>query len=141
MRTVTFDLFSALIDSRTGGSHALQSIADRRGWPVSGETLYDEWDRNNKAAQKGCFPWAAVAVPATAALRRTYEVLELLVNATDAGTDLEAFSDSMADWPLWPDVSDGLPRLASIVRVGLLSNVDDALFARTAAADRSWTRR
>lgn len=40
----------------------------------------------------------------------------------------------MADWPLWPDVAGGLPRLARVARVGLLSNVDDALFARTAAA-------
>ena len=134
VRTVTFDLFSALIDSRAGGSHALQSIADRRGWPVSGETLYDEWDRHNKAAQKACVPWQPWRVPATAALRRTYEVLEVAVNAADVGADIEAFADSMADWPLWPDVADGLPRLASMARVGLLSNVDDALFARTAAA-------
>jgi 2-haloacid dehalogenase len=56
MRTVTFDLFSALVDSRTGGSRALQAVADHRGWPVSGEALYDEWDRQNKAAQKGCVP-------------------------------------------------------------------------------------
>jgi FMN phosphatase YigB (HAD superfamily) len=40
----------------------------------------------------------------------------------------------MAAWPLWPDVPEGLTRLAREWRIGLLSNVDDALFARTAAA-------
>jgi 2-haloacid dehalogenase len=133
--TVTFDLFSALIDSRTGGSRALQSIADRRGWAVSGEALYAEWDRHNKSAQKGCVPWRPWRVPATAALRRTYEALGLApANDAEADTDIATLSDSMSAWPLWPDVAEGLPRLARTVRVGLLSNVDDALFARTAAA-------
>jgi 2-haloacid dehalogenase len=63
MRTVTFDLFSALLDSRTGGSRAWRAVADRRAWPVPGEVLYDEWDRRNKAAQKGCVPWQPWRVP------------------------------------------------------------------------------
>ena len=88
MRTVTFDLFSALIDSRTGGSRALQSVADGRGWPVPGETLYDEWDRHNKAAQKGCVPWQPWRGPATAAWRRTCEVLDLAVTDTDVMADM-----------------------------------------------------
>ena len=132
-RTVTFDLFSALIDSRTGGSRALQSVADRRGWPVPGESLYDAWDRHNKAAQKGCVPWQPWRVPATAAWRRTCEGFGLTLG-DDGAADMAAFAESMADWPLWPDVAEGLPRLADVVRVGLLSNVDDELFARTAAA-------
>jgi 2-haloacid dehalogenase len=131
VRTVSFDLFSALLDSRTGGARCLQSLAAERGWPVSGEQLYDEWDRGNKAAQKGCVPWQPWRVPATAALRRTYEVFGI---AADAAADVETLAGSMAEWPLWPDVADGLPRLARTVRVGLLSNVDDALLARTAAA-------
>ena len=146
MRTVTFDLFSALLDSRTGGSRAWQSVADRRGWPVPGEELYDEWDRQNKAAQQACVPWQPWRVPATAAWRRTCEVMGLAGTDIDAGAgleadaeaeleaDVEAFAATMADWPLWPDVADGLPQLARVARVGLLSNVDDALFARTAAA-------
>ena len=133
-RTVTFDLFSALLDSRTGGSRGWQSVADRRGWPVPGEALYDEWDRRNKAAQRDCVPWQPWRVPATAAWRRTCDDLGLTVTAADVESDVEAFAGTMAEWPLWPGVADGLPRLASTHRVGLLSNVDDALFARTAAA-------
>ena len=134
MRTVTFDLFSALLDSRTGGSRAWQAVADRRGWPVPGEVLYDEWDRRNKAAQKDCVPWQPWRVPATAAWRRTCEVLGLAVTDPGVEADVEAFAATMADWPLWPDVAEGLPRLTRVARVGLLSNVDDALFARTAAS-------
>lgn len=40
----------------------------------------------------------------------------------------------MSDWPLWQDAAAGLQMLAAEHRVGLLSNVDDEMFMRTAAA-------
>jgi 2-haloacid dehalogenase len=57
-----------------------------------------------------------------------------LRRAADADTDTEHLLASVADWPLWPDVAEGLPRLAARHRVGVLSNVDDAVFARTQVA-------
>lgn len=131
MTTVTFDLFSALIDSRTGGSEAFGRLCRDRGWPVTGVQLYDAWDPLNKAAQRDCPTWVPWRVPATTALYRAYGELRL---DGDARADIEALAMSMSDWPLWPDVADGLPRLAVHHRVGLLSNVDDELLARTAAA-------
>lgn len=129
--TVTFDLFSALLDSRSGASAALEEIARDRGWPVTGEHLYDAWDPRNKAAQRDCVTWVPWREPATRALSGVYAELGL---AGDPAADVEALAASMARWPLWPDVVAGLPRLAEHCRVGLLSNVDDELFARTAAA-------
>ncbi|MDQ3484969.1 MAG: haloacid dehalogenase, partial [Actinomycetota bacterium] len=131
MTTVTFDLFSALIDSRTGGSAAFGRLCRDRGWPVVGVQLYDTWDPLNKAAQRDCPTWVPWRVAATSALATAYADLGL---DSDAPADVEALAASMSDWPLWPDVTDGLPRLAAHHRVGLLSNVDDELFARTAAA-------
>ncbi|MGH8968443.1 MAG: HAD family hydrolase [Actinomycetes bacterium] len=131
MTTVTFDLFSALIDSRTGGSAAFRRLARGRGWPVTGQQLYDSWDPNNKAAQRDCSTWVPWREPATTALSRAYDELGL---DGDAAADVEVLVDSMSGWPLWPDVAAGLSRVAVHHRVGLLSNVDDELFARTAAA-------
>jgi 2-haloalkanoic acid dehalogenase type II len=128
---VTFDLFSALVDSRTGGSATFGRLAGDRGWPVTGEQLYDAWDPLNKAAQRDCTTWLPWREPATRALATAYDRLGLRGDPT---ADIEALATSMADWPLWPDVETGLPRLATTHRVGLLSNVDDELFARTAAA-------
>jgi 2-haloalkanoic acid dehalogenase type II len=128
---VTFDLFSALIDSRTGGSAAFARLARARSWPVTGEALYDAWDPLNKAAQRDCVTWVPWREPASRAVERAYADLDL---AGDAAADVEVLVSSLPDWPLWPDVAAGLPRLAESVRVGLLSNVDDELFARTAAA-------
>lgn len=130
-RVVTFDLFSALLDSRTGGSAGFDRLARAAGWPVTGLQLYDAWDPNNKAAQSDCVSWVPWREPASRALHRTYASFGL---DGDLTAGVEVLVESMSDWPLWPDVASGLSGLAATHRVGLLSNVDDELFARTAAA-------
>jgi 2-haloacid dehalogenase len=128
---VTFDLFSALIDSRTGGAAALGRIAAARGWTVGGGEVYDRWDATNKRLQRDCRRWVPYRVLAARALADVHGSLGL---AGDAVADVDALLESLPGWPLWPDVADGLPALRSRFRVGLLSNVDDDLLARTRAA-------
>ena len=65
------------------------------------------------------------------ALAGTYAELEL---TGDADADVVVLLRSVADWPLWPDVADELPRLSARHRIGILSNVDDDVFARTQVA-------
>lgn len=128
---VTFDLFSALIDSRSGGSAALGEIARAHGWEIDGGRLYDLWDAHNKASQAELDAWLPFAEHCRRALAATY--LEL-GRAADADDDTERLLASLADWPLWPDVAGELPAIARGHRIGILSNVDDGLFARTAVA-------
>lgn len=128
---LTFDLFSALIDSRAGGSAALQQIAGREGWRGSGEEVYDRWDAANKQAQLECEEWVPFAVLAGGALAAAYEQLGV---PGDAAADTAELLGSTADWPLWPDVEIELPRLARTHRVGILSNVDDDILRRTRVA-------
>lgn len=129
---VTFDLFSALLDSRTGGSAAFDRMARAAGWPTTGMQLYDRWDTRNKAAQSDCLSWVPWREPASRALAQTYTLLGL---DGDVTADIETLVESMSDWPLWPDAADGLRILGTEHRVGLLSNVDDEVFRRTAAAE------
>jgi 2-haloacid dehalogenase len=136
MALVTFDLFSALIDSRTGGSAALDRIAGQHGWDVAGADLYDDWDARNKASQKDVphdddAPWVPFTEHCRRALAATCAARGL---AGDVGADVGVLLRSLPDWPLWPDVEAGLPLVAQDHRVGILSNVDDELFARTRAA-------
>jgi 2-haloacid dehalogenase len=128
---VTFDLFSALIDSRTGGAVALSRMAGARGWTVDGGELYNQWDAANKRAQRDCRRWVPYRELAVGALAGVYGSLGL---PADAGADVDALLESLPEWPLWPDTPDGLPALGRHFRIGLLSNVDDHLFARTRAA-------
>jgi len=136
MALVTFDLFSALIDSRTGGAAAFDGIAAEHGWDVAGIDLYDDWDARNKASQKDVphdddAPWVPFAEHCRRALTATYTERGL---SADAAADVEVLLASLPHWPLWPDVEAGLPAVGRSHRVGILSNVDDDLFARTRAA-------
>jgi 2-haloacid dehalogenase len=128
---VTLDLFSALIDSRTGGSAALGRLAADRGWPVSGEQLYDDWDARNKASQRDLDAWVPFVEHCRRAMAGTYAALGL---DGDAAAGTAELLGSLGDWPLWPDVTTGLATLARSHRVGVLSNVDDDLFTRTRVA-------
>jgi 2-haloalkanoic acid dehalogenase type II len=128
---VTFDLFSALIDSRTGASRVFTAIADEYGWSIDGPTLYDEWDRRNKASQRDEQQWIPFADHCSRALAATYDALGLVGRPS---VDAVVLLGSVAGWPLWPDVADGLPALTGRYRVGVLSNVDDEVFARSAVA-------
>jgi 2-haloacid dehalogenase len=128
---VTFDLFSALIDSRTGGTAAFRSLAAERRWAVDPADLYDRWDAANKASQRDLCEWLPFAEHSRRALATAYAGLAL---DGDPDRDVAGLLDSVRDWPLWPDVAEQLPAMARRVRVGVLSNVDDAIFARTRVA-------
>lgn len=132
---ITFDLFSALTDSRTGGASVFATWARRRRWALTGEELYDVWDRLNKEAQGRQAPadtghWVSYVELATRALDRAYRELGL---EADAAADAAALTHSQQEWPLWPDTTDGLRRIATARSIGILSNVDDALVGRTRA--------
>lgn len=127
---VTFDLFSALLDSRSGAAPVFEAIASREGWPVDGDELYAAWDRRHKALQARCRVWRPITELGREALAEVLTERELGGDLAAAMTQLW---DSLPDWPLWPDSEQGVRALAPSFGVGLLSNVDDALLARTRA--------
>jgi 2-haloacid dehalogenase len=136
MALVTFDLFSALIDSRTGGSAAFATLAAEHGWDVAGTDLYADWDTRNKASQHDvphddAASWVPFAEHSRRALAATYAARGL---SADPAADVEVLLGSLPSWPLWPDVEGGLAAVGRAHQVGVLSNVDDALFRRTRAA-------
>ncbi|RYB94355.1 haloacid dehalogenase [Nocardioides oleivorans] len=131
---VTFDLFSALTDTRTGASRTFAGIAAERGWSQSGEDLYDAWDAHNKALQKDARPPRTFREVSRSALVAAYADLGL--GAELAPGDLARLHETIPDWPLWPDVEAGVAGVAALDRVsavGLLSNVDDDLARLTRA--------
>lgn len=128
---VTFDLFSALVDSRSGAGAVLSRLGAERAWGVDGPAVYDRWDALTKQAHRNCRAWVPHAALARDALAATYRELGL---PGDAEADTQALYAALPDWPLWPDVAEWLPRIGERWPVGVLSNVDDGLFDRTQVA-------
>ena len=126
---VTCDLFSAMLDSRTGATAALTALDD--AWPVPPAEVYDRWDAANKGLQRDCVTWVPFAELSRRALATTYAELGV---GRSADEDVRALLGSVEQWPLWPDVEQALARLREVARVGVLSNVDDDLYAATRAA-------
>ncbi len=126
---VTCDLFSALLDSRSGATAALAALDGP--WPVPPAEVYDRWDATNKRLQRDCVSWVPFVELSRQALAATYAELNVAASADD---DVRALLGSVGQWPLWPDVEQALAGLREVARVGVLSNVDDALYAATRAA-------
>src|SRR3954451_22615295 len=74
---VTFDLFSALLDARTGGSAAFGQIVAAHGWDIAAEDLYDRWDAANKASQRDETEWMPFTGHSSRALAAVYAELGL----------------------------------------------------------------
>ena len=81
--------------------------------------------------QRECARWEPFAALGRRALVHVLDEHRLRGDVDAAMTELWA---SLGDWPLWPDVARGVRELSCSYRVGLLSNVDDALLARTRLA-------
>ncbi|GAA1913992.1 HAD family hydrolase [Nocardioides hwasunensis] len=131
---VTFDLFSALTDTRSGAGRTFSGIAAERGWSQSGTELYDAWDDHNKALQRDARAPTTFRDVSRAALVAAYADLGL--DAALAPADLVRLHETVPDWPLWPDVEAGVAAVEAIghvTAVGLLSNVDDDLARLTRA--------
>jgi 2-haloacid dehalogenase len=130
-RPITLDVYSALVDSATGGTAALARIGGQRGWDADPAALYRDWDRRNKGLHREV---VTPFVPFRELSARA--MITVLDDHGLSGADAVEVSDallaSMRHWPLWPDVVAGLARLAPDHHLALLSNIDDDLLATSA---------
>jgi 2-haloacid dehalogenase len=123
---LTFDCYGTLIDWEAGILAALRRVLGAHGVDRPDDELLEAF--------------AAIEAPAEAGPYRTYrEILATCVTGVAAGLGVEpdpaevtAFADSVGDWPAFPDSSAALTRLRERFRLGVITNCDDDLFARSA---------
>jgi 2-haloacid dehalogenase len=118
---ITFDCYGTLIDWETGLLVALRQI-------VSGhdeEALLEAFARHESALEAG--PYLTYREVLAGSLRGMGD--DLGFDPTEQ--QVAAFADSVGLWPAFPDSPAALNELKQRFRLGVITNCDDDLFARS----------
>ena len=122
VEALTFDCYGTLIDWETGLLAALQPVLKAHGIQLSDERVLETYAELEAAAERGPY-------------RPYREVLADVVRGfvrEPAPAEVYVLADSLGDWPAFPDTVEALAALKRRFKLGIISNIDDDLFARTA---------
>lgn len=124
---LTFDCYGTLIDWERGILAAIEALLGGDASPTDSDALLEEFARYESEAEGGDF-------------RGYRDVLRAVAGAFGAARDREVheeaadqFAGSVPAWPPFADTVSALRALAGRYRLAIVSNVDDDLFAGTAA--------
>ncbi len=122
---VTFDCYGTLIDWERGVmENAPLSRAAGRLTPAE---FFGRFERTQRALV------AQAWRPYREVMRQTAFIVLGGLGLVAFPAELDAFADSMGRWPAFDDAGRALAALKGRVRLGILSNVDDATLARSEA--------
>jgi 2-haloacid dehalogenase len=125
---LTFDCYGTLVDWERGILAALRPLLRAHGaGGAEDDALLERFAALEAEAERGAF-------------RRYREVLRQVARGfgraggfVPGADEVEAFAASVGAWPPFPDTVEALGVLAGRYRLAIVSNVDDDLFAATAA--------
>ena len=127
IKAVTFDCYGTLIDWDTGVANVLGPWAVRTGFVGTVSDLIAAFAVRQQAQQR-LQPFKGYRSILRDALAEAVDS----VGGAISRSDLDAFADSVGDWPAFPDTIDALRHLkAAGLHIGVLSNVDSASFEAT----------
>ncbi len=127
VEALTFDCYGTLIDWESGILHALEALLDRAPDKLERERLLEQYGLFESAAEEGRFRSYREVLRDVA--RMFGEAYSIEID----GPEATAFAESVGSWPVFPDSSHALQALATKYRLAIVSNVDDDLFAASAA--------
>ena len=122
---LTFDCYGTLIDWEAGILAGLRRVLGPRGVEPPDDELLEAHAGFEAAAEAGAYaPYREILGSCLLQVAARYGV--------EPGADeAAAFGDSVGLWPAFPDSADALARLATRFRLGVLTNCDSDLFARS----------
>jgi 2-haloacid dehalogenase len=122
---LTFDCYGTLIDWERGILNALQPILAWHDVEPTEDELLERFARHEAALESREY------LAYREILARTAEAICGDFGVAATRDDLAEFSLAVADWPAFPDSAPALRRLARRFRLGVITNCDDDLFARS----------
>jgi len=123
---LSFDCYGTLIDWERGILDALAPILAAHGVSPRRDETLEQFGELEASIEGGEF------VAYRTVLMRVLEGLGSRWGFSPSTSELEAFSSSVADWPAFADTPASLKALGSRYRLGIISNIDDDLFAASA---------
>lgn len=122
---LTFDCYGTLVDWEAGIVAAARSVCDAHGCAASDAEVLAAFARWEHVVQGERFrPYREV-------LARTLVRMGESMGFRPTAEEQAAFGASPGEWPAFPDTVEALGRLAERFKLGIVSNVDDDLFAQT----------
>ncbi|MGO4158667.1 haloacid dehalogenase type II [Cupriavidus sp. YAF13] len=120
---LTIDVYGTLIDWERGICDALGPILRDRGHSIGDDDMLERYAWHESALEAG--PYMTYREILEEALRRIAGDLGFEPNEVE----LDAFSHSVGDWPVFPDSHDALLGLQRRFRLAVITNGDDEFFA------------
>jgi 2-haloacid dehalogenase len=117
---LTFDCYGTLVDWERGILAALPAGLD-------GARVLEAYAEFESGLESGPY------LRYREVLERCYDGLAVRFGFEPDAAQRAAFADSVGDWPPFPDSPDALARLKERFKLGVITNCDDDLFARTNA--------
>jgi 2-haloacid dehalogenase len=125
IRLITFDCYGTLIDWESGMLAALRPLLSRDGRNVSDLQILELYGEIEAELESGPYlPYRQVLAQAAREIGRR---LGTEISAEEGST----FAESLIYWKPFIDTLPALQSLARRFRLGIISNVDDDLFAET----------
>ena len=122
IRLITFDCYGTLIDWETGILRSLRGLIPGLR-EVPDDQLLEMYGEIEEKIESG--PYASYRI----VLSRAVEQLAHRFHKTIQPGDAQRFGDSLKAWQPFPDTVAGLKKLATRYKLGIISNIDDDLFA------------
>ncbi len=125
---LTFDCYGTLIDWEAGILAAMQPVIARHELVSSAQDVLVAYARAESAVVAGAYrPYREV-------LRRTFAAMAKDLGFAPQADELETLVEALGRWEPFPDTVAALRKLADAgLRLAIISNVDDDLFAASAA--------
>ena len=126
---VTFDCYGTLIDWESGILAALRQVLGAHGVSAGDDELLERFARFEAAAEAG--PYLPYRQVLARALRGVCAGPGGGPGFEPSAAETHGFSESVGDWPAFPDSAAALALLATRFRLGVITNCDTDLFARS----------
>ncbi|MDE2867724.1 MAG: haloacid dehalogenase type II [Chloroflexota bacterium] len=126
---VSFDCYGTLVDWESGICGAVDGVLRAHGVRRSRGEILDLFAEIEPRVQS-----SNAYLTYRRVLRQVMAEMGNALGIRCSEPELDCLADSLAGWPVFPEVREALQALKSRYKLAVISNVDDALFAGTAEA-------